>query len=313
MAKKRAPRRGSLQFWPRKRAAKEVARVRSWNTEQPGLTGFFGYKAGMISIAYKDPRKNAPTKDEVITHSATILECPPIIIRSVRFYHDPYQGQAVKTDFLNPSIPKTMTKFISKPSSPHQLPDTLPDNVSEIRVILATQPYLTGIGKKKPDFFEVKLGGSLEEQFKWVKENLDKEIPVSEVFNEGEVIDLHGVTKGKGFQGTIKRYGIKLLSHKSEKKKRGQANLGAWTPSKVLFSVPQPGKMGYHLRTEYNKLIFKIQNKEDQHKPIHKYGVLKSDYIIIKGSIQGPKKRGITITKPVREKKRLAYKIEPIQ
>ena len=50
---------------------------------------------------------------------------------------------------------------------------------------------------------------------------IGKEIIIDEVFKEGAFLDVHGVTKGKGFQGPVKRHGIMLRHHKSEKSRRG--------------------------------------------------------------------------------------------
>ena len=59
MPTKRWPRRGSLQYWPRKRAKSPVARVKAWaNVKDPILLGFAGYKAGMTHVMAVDNTKN---------------------------------------------------------------------------------------------------------------------------------------------------------------------------------------------------------------------------------------------------------------
>ena len=129
---------------------------------------------------------------------------------------------------------------------------------------------------------------------------------VSEIFKSGQYIDIHAITKGKGFQGPIKRFGVALKSHKSEKKKRSAGNLGAWTPKRVDWRVPQHGQLGFFKRTEYNKLIYLIDNdpkKINQEGGIKGYGLVKNDYILVKGSIPGPKKRLIIFTDTIRNKK----------
>ena len=50
---------------------------------------------------------------------------------------------------------------------------------------------------------------------------LGKEIKVEDVFESGVSVDVHGITKGKGFQGTVKRFGVPIRQHKAEKTKRG--------------------------------------------------------------------------------------------
>jgi large subunit ribosomal protein L3 len=141
------------------------------------------------------------------------------------------------------------------------------------------------------------LGGSKQEKFDFIKQHIYKDIKIKDIFDAGELIDVTAVTKGKGFQGTVKRFGVSIRSHKSEKVKRGIGNLGAWTPTHVDFRVPQPGKMGYHIRTELNKWILKISDEDINPKGgfLH-YGLIKNDYVILKGSIAGPSKRVIRMT-----------------
>ena len=87
MPTRKSPRKGSLQFWPRKRAAKFLPSV-NWDAIDSGknLKGFICYKAGMVSVAVKDNTPNSMTKGKEIVIPATILECPPLKIFSVRFY-----------------------------------------------------------------------------------------------------------------------------------------------------------------------------------------------------------------------------------
>jgi len=150
--------------------------------------------------------------------------------------------------------------------------------------------------------FEIPINGDLD----FAKSLLEKEIKVSEIFKVGENVDVHAITKGKGFQGPVKRFGISLKSHKSEKKRRAPGNLGAFTPRKTDWRVPQHGQHGYHKRTEYNKIIYKIDSipeEINQKGGIKKYGNLKNEYLLIKGSIQGSSKRLILLSKNIRGKK----------
>jgi len=97
-----------------------------------------------------------------------------------------------------------------------------------------------------------------------------------------------------------------LKSHKSEKKRRSPGNLGAFTPRKVSWKVPQHGQHGFHKRTEYNKLLLSIgQDPEavNQKGGFKGYGLVKNKYILIKGSVGGPSKRLIIFTESIRGKK----------
>src|SRR6056297_292277 len=105
MPKRKSPRKGSLQFWPRKRARKFLPSV-NWNIIPNGssknLKGFIGYKAGMASAYIKDNTPDSRTKDKKIIIPVTILECPKIKILSVRFYKN---GKVAK-DILNNQLDK---------------------------------------------------------------------------------------------------------------------------------------------------------------------------------------------------------------
>ncbi|MCH7911395.1 MAG: 50S ribosomal protein L3, partial [Candidatus Hydrogenedentes bacterium] len=83
------------------------------------------------------------------------------------------------------------------------------EEYSDVRVNVYTQPHLAGINKKRPEIFEVAIGGkNLQEKFNFAKSMLGKEIPVKDVFKEGQQLDIFAVTKAKGTQGPIKRFGV---------------------------------------------------------------------------------------------------------
>jgi large subunit ribosomal protein L3 len=151
------------------------------------------------------------------------------------------------------------------------------------------------------------LGGNITDKFNYVKENAEKEIYLTSVFKEGEFVDLKSVTKGKGFQGPVKRFGISLRQSKSEKSIRNPGSLGPWkAQGHIMYRVAHAGKMGFHLRTEMNKQILKIINDPKEVTPsggFLRYGSIKSPCILIKGSVGGSKKRLIVLQKPMRKHK----------
>jgi large subunit ribosomal protein L3 len=131
---------------------------------------------------------------------------------------------------------------------------------------------------------------------------------VEEVFKNGQFIDVTAITKGKGFQGPVKRWGVRILQHKGRKTKRGVATLGPWGPGRVLYTVPRAGQMGFHQRTEYNKRILKIGAMGKDVTPkggFLRYGIIKNSYVIISGSLPGPAKRLIRLRYPARSPKRI--------
>ena len=130
-----------------------------------------------------------------------------------------------------------------------------------------------------------------------------KEVAVIDVFDSGMVVDVDGISTGKGFQGTVKRFGVPIRQHKAEKTKRGIGTLGSWTPKRVEFTVAQSGKMGYHLRTEYNKPILRIGTDGQEVTPsggITQYGIVRNHYLLVQGSVVGPQKRAIMMTTAIR-------------
>ncbi|MFH0798083.1 MAG: 50S ribosomal protein L3 [Candidatus Woesearchaeota archaeon] len=295
------PHRGSMQFWPHKRAKRAYARVRSWKaTADLKLLGFLGYKAGMTHIIMKDPNANSHTKGMDLMVPVTVIECPPMKVYSARYYKMGEDGLEVIDEVYS----KKYEKELSRKIKPAKKEGKTPEDFDEVRVVAYTQPSMTGIGKKNPDLIEISIGGKdLKSKSDFALSLLEKDIKVSDVLKDGVVVDVRSVNKGKGFCGTIKKFGVKRLQHKAEKKKRGIGNLGSWHPKKVQYTVAQPGKFGYHLRTEYNKMNLLIGCKPELINPkggfLH-YGLVKNDYILIKGSVPGPAKRAVTVTEAMR-------------
>ncbi len=182
--------------------------------------------------------------------------------------------------------------------------------------LVHTLPSRTGIGKKKPELFEIGISGSKEAKLDFLKPFLEKEIKLIDVFKENQLLDIHAITKGKGIAGPVQRFGVAIRSHKSHKTKRGPGALGPWQPKKVRFQVPHAGQRGYHQRTEYNKQALKISNKPADVTPKggwKHYGFIKNDYVIIKGSIPGPSKRTMIMTEPMRPTKLYNFEIISIK
>lgn len=297
--------KGSLQFYPRVRARKIVPSV-NWKPVQKkevGLLGFIGYKAGMISVFVKDSTDDSMTKNKKIVVPATVLECPPMKIYSVRFYKD---GQVSKDVVVSKDKELKSKIKISKDIKPIGAED-----FDDVRVIVYSGVKNTSIGKKQPDMLEIAISGNNEEKMKFIQEKIGKEISVNEVFNKGTV-DTRAVTKGYGTQGPVRRFGIHLKNHKSEKGVRRPGSLGPWHPARVTFRTSQAGQTGFQNRVSYNNFILEVGKIKD--KDVNKkggfdhYGFIKTDYLILKGSIAGPKKRGIVVTPSLRPTKKQSKK-----
>ena len=77
----RFPRSGSMQFWPRKRARRIYARIRSWvKSDDNKPLGFAGYKVGMTHCLFLDNKKTSMTKNQEVPVPVTVIECPPLKI-----------------------------------------------------------------------------------------------------------------------------------------------------------------------------------------------------------------------------------------
>jgi large subunit ribosomal protein L3 len=298
MPTRKSPRKGSLQFWPRKRVNKFLPSV-NWEAIDSGknLKGFICYKAGMKSAFVKDDTPNSMTKGKKIVVPVTILECPSMKIFSVRFYKN---GKVTK-EVLAQGLEKELKKKVKLPKKKTEI--KFEGDYDDIRVIVYSGVKKTGL-KKSPDLIELGLAGDVESKVNFVKEKLGKEIFVSDVFEKGQLVDLRGLTKGKGYSGPVKRFGITLKSHKSEKGRRRPGNVGPWHPARVTFRIPMAGQLGMFTRVVYNNMIVDLGKSDDKFKNIKNYGDVKTDYIIVRGSIQGPAKRQLLITAPLRETKK---------
>ena len=302
---------GSLQFYPRVRAKKIIPSV-NWaplSKEGIGFMGFVGYKVGMISVLVKDDTSDSLTKGKRIVVPATVVECPAMKIYSVRFYKN---GKVMKDVVVaNGKELRRSVKLSKRPPVSSEKLVVGSEDYDDVRVILYSGVKGTCVDKNKADMFEVAISGSVDAKLSFIKEKIGKDVSISEVFPSG-LVDVRGVTKGFGTCGPVKRFGIALKSHKSEKGVRRPGSLAPWHPSRVTFRAPQAGQTGYFNRITYNNLILeigKISEKDINKKGgFEHYGVVKTEYIILKGSVPGPQKRGLVITTAIRPSKFMAKK-----
>jgi large subunit ribosomal protein L3e len=186
-----------------------------------------------------------------------------------------------------------------------------------VRVLCHTQLSKTGLKQKKAHLMEIQVnGGSVADKVEFARTNFEKEIEVSSIFEQDQVIDVIAVTKGHGYEGVTARWGTKKLPRKTHRGLRKVACIGAWHPSNVMFSVARSGQDGYHQRTEMNKKIYRIGSGTDpknastdfdvSEKNINplggwsRYPDVRNDFVMLKGCIPGPRKRIVTLRHALR-------------
>jgi len=183
-----------------------------------------------------------------------------------------------------------------------------------IRVIAHTQIKKIKLRQKKAHVLEIQVnGGTTAEKVDFGFDLFEKQVDVKSVFAPFEMIDLMGVSRGRGYNGVVTRWGITRLPRKTHRGLRKVACIGAWHPSRVAFTVARAGQHGYHHRTEINKKIYRIGDAGDAKSAsterdltekdinpmggfVH-YGVVNEDWLMIKGAVVGGSKRVITMRK----------------
>jgi len=328
-----APRHGSLQFRPKKRSRTIRPSIKSYPKDDssvtPHLTAFLTYKAGMSHVirAKEIRTKNKLTSKELM-EAVTLMEAPPMIIHGIVGYQITNKGlvrsKMILAEHLSDGVLRRMHTKRYVPGV--QYADTRKDvsitkeDIEElkkssdvIRVLVHSQvEKIAQLHQRKSHIAEIQInGGSVEQKVDYAVERLEKEIKIEEVFAKNEFIDTIGVTKGKGFQGVVKRWGTRILPRKTNKGCRKVACIGAWHPARVLYSVARAGQLGFHRRTQMNLQVYGVGNgsapvKTDfdlTEKSINPmggfphYGNIKNDYVMLKGCVTGPRKRVVTLRK----------------
>jgi len=224
-----------------------------------------------------------------------------------RFYKNWYQSK-------RKAFTKYAKKFSNDPASIENELNRMKKYCQVIRVIAHTQIRKVKLRQKKAHIMEVQVnGGSVAEKVDFAKSLFEKQVPVSAVFAQDELIDVLGVTKGHGVEGVITRWGVTRLPRKTHRGLRKVACIGAWHPARVGFTVARAGQHGYHHRSEVNKKIYRIGAAGDEKSCMTEadlteksitplggfphYGVVNEDWLMIKGALVGTKKRVLTLRK----------------
>ncbi|HDS44777.1 MAG TPA: 50S ribosomal protein L3 [Methanomicrobia archaeon] len=311
MAKRHRPRRGSLAYSPRKRARSETCRIkREERAVGKKLQGFAGYKAGMTHLILTDDYAHSLTKGMEIAVPATIIETPPMRVVGFRLYKmTAYGRRAVKEVWIEGGAASATGEAFSALEAP--LKKAADTRVFSLRLVAATRPeVVAALPKKKRELMEIKMSDKVENDLVYAKELIGKDLKITDVVKEGDFVDVTAITRGKGTQGPVKRWGVMIQNAKAQRSGRGRhvGAIGGWRPRRVRWRVPQMGQTGYHQRTEYNKRVMKIGVSAEEITPkggFVRYGTVSNEYLVLKGSVPGPKKRLIRISHAIRPHPRL--------
>jgi large subunit ribosomal protein L3 len=300
---KHGPKRGTRALRPRGRAKSIVPGVRAWPSLDKGVAGFAGYKVGMAHALVTADR--GPWKGQEVSTPVTIVETPPIFIYGIRGYEQTPYGLKTVAEV---QVPPSKDAFFERIATPAKKAgdvaklESMVNGLKELHVLALTRPSKAGVGNKTPQAFELALGGDAKAQLEFAKSILGKDIRVSDVLAPGESIDVIAVTKGKGWQGVVKRFGVALQPRKATQRRRHGGSIGPETQATVMYTVPRAGQMGFHKRTEGNKRILAIGTKPSElsvkggwpH-----YGEMRNDFLVVEGSLAGPANRFLRLRKAV--------------
>jgi large subunit ribosomal protein L3 len=311
MVEKNHPQRGSMGFSPRKRASQPLARFRTWPDADTGPTvqGFTGIKAGMTHVMMVDYRPTSTTSGQEVREAVTVLETPPMGVAGVRVYRDTPYGLKADDEVWASTIDNEVNDRVNlSDKRVGSVDDFGRDRVDEVRLITHDKPYaVDAIGKKVPEITEIRVGGGLvDDRLDLAAEHLGQDLALTDVADTGQMLDVAGVTKGKGRQGAVKRWGVKMQSHKNSENRRDAHPLGPFQPRFIRPEVPLPGQTGYHQRTELNKRLLMIGDDPEEITPdggFVGYGEVSGDFALLHGTIPGPSKRPISLRHALRYEK----------
>jgi large subunit ribosomal protein L3 len=285
-------------------------KIRSW-PEIDGTTkiqGFPGYKAGMTHAFVVDYRPTSTTSGQEVRVPVTVVEVPAVTVCGLRFYEETHEGLKTMGEVWASNVNNILKRKLPIPNrfnTDDMWDDIDRDLVDEVRTIVHTHPEMVpSIPSKTPEVMELRIGGgTISERIEMGEEILGKEINIDKFGKSGNMVDVSAITKGKGFQGHVKRWGVKLLSHKNSKSKRNIGTTGVFIPGYIRPTVPQAGQMGFHQRTEFNKRILKTGEDGSEITPsggFVNYGEVNNSYVMLHGSIPGPSKRLTVLRDPIR-------------
>jgi len=299
------------------------------------LTAFMGFKSGMTHILRVVEKPGSRAHKKEVCEPVTVIETPPMIVIGMVGYIKTPRGlrslNAVFAEHMTEEVRrrfyknwyasknrKAFTKYSKKYAAGNKIIEAEIEEMKKycctIRALCHTQVRkISKIKQKKAHLMEIQVnGGTVADKIDFAQKFFEKGIPVDAVFQMNEVVDVIGITKGHGTEGVIRRWGVTRLPRKTHRGLRKVACIGAWHPSAVKWTVARAGQRGFHHRTETNKKIYRLgkagqashrasseQDMTDKGiSPMGgfpRYGIIREDYIIIKGSVPGCVRRPVTL------------------
>ncbi|CAL9238394.1 unnamed protein product [Arabidopsis halleri] len=334
------PRHGSLGFLPRKRANRQHGKVKAFPKDDPTkpcrFTSFLGYRARMTNIVREVEKPGSKLHKRETNEVVTVIETPPMVVVGVVGYVKTPRGlrtlSTVWAQHLSEEVRRrfyknwamSKKKAFIKFSKKHETEEGKEDIQSQlekmkkyctvIRVLAHTQiRKMKGLKQRKAHLHEIQInGGDVAKKVDYAYSFFEKQVPVDAVFSKDEMIDLIDVTKGKGYEGVVKRWGVAWLPRKTHRGIHKVACIGAWHPARVSYTVARAGQNGYHHRTDINKKVYRIGKLgQDTHSAMTEFdrtekeitpmegfpnfGVVKEDYLMVKGCVMRPKTRVLSL------------------
>ena len=250
------------------------------------MLAFPAFKAGTIHAITVDDRAKTPNFGKPLFNMSSVLSLPEADVKGLRLYaHEDGQDSPIGEVWAPAKV------------SLESLPVA---RTSRVTAMVSATPSDAGLSQKKPIVLEVGVSGAdVKGQVEYVFGLLGKKMKFADVFKAGMYVDVLGITKGKGFEGPVTRFGVKRKQHKSRKSVRAVGVIGPWHPAAVMYTVARAGQMGFHQRTETGKRILMLGNAQE--KPISPaggfthFGQVRGDYAVLKGSIPGPARRFVMV------------------
>jgi large subunit ribosomal protein L3 len=245
---------------------------------------------------------------------STVIATPPIRVVGIRGYKRDVNGRYVGFDVYSKDAPKELlrkTDLKYKEDVLAKAEASLP-SIDSIMAIVSVVPRDANLPQKRPFVFEIAVSGNdNQKKFEYVKGLFGKDIRINDVFQLGQYVDVLGITRGKGIEGPITRFGVKRKQHKSRKSVRAVGTLGPISPAVVMYTVARQGQRGFHQRTEYNKRILLMSSADKEEQPsinprggFKHFGLVRDDYVVLRGSVPGVPKRIVKLRQPMRETRR---------